>query len=112
MRSQQFERALAILSDLQLVPLSQEDLDVMANRYREHESIIKEQFPALLCGAIRCLYGLHRTLKSESRGVNDTVLGSLKELQLKSRYIYVFSGLIGMPDATKEDIRRMKDIMG
>ena len=112
MRSQQFERALAILSDLQLVPLSQDDLDVMTNRYREHETILKEQFPALLSGAIHCLYGLHRALKSESRGVNETVLGRLKELQLKSRFIYVFSGLIGMPDATKEDIRRLKNNMG
>ena len=111
-RRQQFDQAMSILSNLQLVPLSQDELDVMAARYRDHEAILKDQFPALLSGTIRCLYGLHRNLKSESRGVNETVLGRLKELQLKSRYIYVFSGLIGMPDATKDDIRRMKNNMG
>jgi hypothetical protein len=111
-RQQQFDQALSVLSGLQLVPLSQEELDIMASKYRDHDSILKQQFPALLSGTVRCFYGLHRTLKSESRGVTDTVHGRLKELEFKSRFVYVFSGLIGMPDSTKEDIQRLKNNMG
>ena len=111
LRTHQFDLALSILKELQLVPLTQDELDVMGTRYREQETIVKEQFPALLSGTMRCLYGLHRDLKSESRGINETVHARLKELQLMSRFIYVFSGLIGMPDSTKEDIGRLKNTM-
>jgi hypothetical protein len=111
LRHERFYEGFEIVSRLGLLPLSQEDLNEKQSKYRDIDLILKSQFPAFVTGAVQCLYGLHRQVKSESRGVDPNVEARLKELQFKARLLYIFSGLVGMPSSTKEDIQRLRNHM-
>lgn len=81
------------------------------SNYKDLDTIVKDQIPALLTAAVYALHGMHRRIKSEARGVDDSVNFHLKDLQNKARFLYVFSGLTAMPNATKEEIQRLRNNM-
>jgi hypothetical protein len=110
-RSGKFQEGFQIVSLLGLLPFAQNEINEKESRYKDLDQSLKDAFPALVCGTIECLFGMHRKIKSESRGISDTVEGRLKELQLMARFIYVFSGLIKMPATTKEYIHQKRNYM-
>lgn len=111
LRSEHYQEGLETVSGLALLPLSQEEVSEKESKYKDLDTVLRDQFPALLSGAVHCLYGLHRKVKSESRGVDQSVEVFLKELQMKARLMYIFSGLTNMPNSTKEDIQRLRNHM-
>lgn len=106
-----YQEGLDIVARLGLLPFTQEELNEKQSNYRDLDPILKKQFPTFLAGSVHCLYGLHRKVKSESRGQDSSVEVRLKELQMKSRLMYIFAGLIDMPSSTKEDIQKMRNHM-
>eukprot|EP00980_Cylindrotheca_fusiformis_P008568 scaffold1820_cov129-Cylindrotheca_fusiformis.AAC.9 len=110
-RNGRFQEGFHVVSSLGLLPLTQNEINERESRYKDLDQCLKDAFPSLLCGTIECLFGMHRKIKSESRGLTETVEGRLRELQLMARFIYVFSGLIGMPAATKEYIHQKRNHM-
>ncbi len=111
LRKDQFQEAFDMAEHSKLLPLCQEDINDKESYYKDLDPILKDQFPALLLGATRCLHGMHRSIKSEARGVNDSVAFQLKDLQQKARFLYIFAGLTSMPNATKEGIQRHRNNM-
>jgi hypothetical protein len=55
--------------------------------------------------------GLHRKVKSESRGVDQSVEFFSKRAPDEGQVDVHFSGLTNMPTSTKEDIQRLRDHM-
>jgi nuclear pore complex protein Nup93 len=111
LRQEKHQEAFDIIKRMQLLPLTQEEISERESQYKDFDTIVKDQFPALVTGAVYALYVLHRRIKSEARGVDDSVNFHLKDLQNKARFLYVFSGLTGMPSATKEEIQRLRNNM-
>lgn len=107
----QFEAAFDMAQNLNLVPLRQDEINGKESYYKDLDPVLKEQFPALLLGVAQCLHGMHRRIKSEARGVNESVEFQLKDLQQKARFLYIFSGLTSMPSATKDGIQRYRNNM-
>ena len=107
----QFEAALEIAQNLNLVPLRQDDISEKESYYKDLDPVLKGQIPALLLGVAQCLHGLHRRIKSEAGRVNDSVEFQLKDLQQKARFLFIFSGLTSMPSATKDGIQRYRNNM-
>lgn len=110
-RGGRFQEGFHIVSALGLLPFTQIELNEKESRYKNLDQILKDSFPALVCGTIECLFGMHRKMKSESRGFSETVKERLKELQMMARLIYIFSGLTNMPAATKEYIHQKRNHM-
>ena len=78
-----YKEGLDIVARLGLLPFTQEELNEKQSNYRDLDPILKKQFPTFLAGSVHCLYGLHRKVKSESRGQDSSVEVRLKELQMK-----------------------------
>jgi len=111
LRQEKHQAALDIIKRMRLLPLTQEEISEKESLYKDLDTIVKSQIPALLAGAVYALYGLHRRIKSEAHVIDDSVTFHLKDLQNKARFLYVFSGLTGMPNATKEEIQRLRNSM-
>lgn len=111
LRNEQYQETFEMIKRLNILPLQQEEVNEKESIYKDMEPILKEQFPALLTGAVHCLHGMHRRIKSESRGVDESVEFQLKDLQKKARFLYIFSGLTNMPNSTKQDIQRLRNNM-
>lgn len=110
-RHEQYPEAFEMIKRLNLLPLRQEEVNEKESNYKDLDPILKAQFPALLTGAVQCLQGMHRRIKSEARGVDESVEFHLKDLQKKARFLYIFSGLTSMPNSTKQDIQRLRNNM-
>lgn len=111
LRKGQFQAAFEIAGNLNLLPLRQDDINEKESYYKDLDPVLKDQYPAFLLGLAQCLHGMHRRIKSEARGVNDSVDFQLKDLQQKARFLYIFSGLTGMPSDTKDGIQRYRNNM-
>ena len=111
LRHEKHQEALDMIKRMQLLPLTQEEISLRESNYKDLDAIVKDQFPALLTAAVFALYGLHRRIKSEAHVVDDSVNFHLKDLQNKARFLYIFSGLTGMPNTTKEEIQRLRNNM-
>lgn len=111
LRSQQLQEAFEIVKSLNLFPLRQEEINEKESIYKDLDQILRDQYPALLTGAVRCLYGIHRSIKSEARSVDESVEFHLRDLQKKARFLYIFGGLINIPSSTREEIQAMRNNM-
>lgn len=111
LRNQNFQEAFEMVKKLNLLPLHQEEMNEKESNYKNLDPILRAQFPAILAGTVHCLYMIHRSIKSEARGVNQSVEFHLKDLQMKARFLYIFSGLTKMPDSTNQEIRQMRNLM-
>jgi len=107
LRKEHFYEALEGISELGLIPFSQEEINEKESKYKDVAPIVRKQFPALLSGVVRCLYGLHHHVKSRPA---DRAAGK-KELQSKARIVFIFSGLTNMPLSTREDIKNLRNHM-
>jgi hypothetical protein len=110
-RKARFQEAFSVVRDLGLLPFVQSEINEKESQYKDLDPMLRAAFPPLICGTMECLFGMHRLLKSESSGRNDTVEQRLKELQLMARFIYIFSGLTDMPVSTKEYIHQKRNHM-
>lgn len=110
-RSSRFQEAFSIIGDLGLLPLAQSEITERETQYKNLDKILQQAFAPLIRGTMECLLGMHRQLRSESRGRNDTVEQRLSELQKMARFIYIFSGLVGMPVSVKEYVQQKRNNM-
>mmetsp|Transcript_19709 Transcript_19709/g.48434 ORF Transcript_19709/g.48434 Transcript_19709/m.48434 type:complete len:803 (-) Transcript_19709:105-2513(-) len=110
-RGGRLQEAFQIVSSLNLLPLAQDQMNEKESRYKNLDPSLKAAMPSLICGTMECLFGTHRKIKSESRGINDTVEERLRELQMMARFIYVFAGLVNMPSSTKDFIQQKRNHM-
>lgn len=94
-----------------LLPLTQDQMNERESRYKGLDPSLKAAMPSLICGTMECLFGMHRKIKSESRGINITVEERLRELQMMARFIYVFAGLVNMPSSKKDFIQQKRNHM-
>lgn len=112
LRNNRYQEAFSIVVEIGLLPFTQSAITEKEKKYNDLDPILKDGFPSLLSGTMECLLGLHRKVKSEARGINETVESRLKELQFLARFIYIFSGLIkDMPPATKQYIQEKRSHM-
>jgi Nup93/Nic96 len=111
LRNEKYQEAFDMIMRMQLLPVTPEEFSVRESNYKDLDTIVKDQIPALLTAAVYSLHGMHRRIKSEARRVDDSVNFHLKDLQNKARFLYVFSGLTAMPNATKEEIQRLRNNM-
>jgi hypothetical protein len=108
-RHEQYQEAFEMMRRLDLLPLRQEEVNEKGSKYKDLETILKEQFPSLLTATVHCLQKMHDRIKSEARGVDESVAFHLKDLENKARFLYMFAGLTNMPDATRRDIQRLRN---
>lgn len=111
LRQEKYHEAFEIVKRIDLLPLSQEELGAKEGAYKDLDPVLQREFPAFLSGFVHCLHGMHRKLKSEARGADESVEFHLRDLQKKARFLYIFAGLTNMPSATKEDIMRLRNNM-
>eukprot|EP00934_Nitzschia_sp_Nitz4_P000406 Nitzschia sp. Nitz4//scaffold166_size90379//66720//68650//NITZ4_005068-RA/size90379-exonerate_protein2genome-gene-0.23-mRNA-1//1//CDS//3329538229//406//frame0 len=111
LRQEKFQDAFDIVKSLDLFPLFQEDLDSKVGVFKDLNPLLRQEIPVYLSGTVHCLHGMHRKIKSEARGVNESVEFHLHDLQMKARFLYIFAGLTSMPSNTKEDIMRLRNNM-
>ena len=113
LRNSRYQEAFSIVTELGLLPFTENDIPEKESRAnKDLDRILKQAFPSLLCGTMDCLLGLHRKVKSEARGINETVENRLKELQFFARIIYIFSGLVkDIPPATKQYMQEKRSQM-
>mmetsp|Transcript_122515 Transcript_122515/g.342873 ORF Transcript_122515/g.342873 Transcript_122515/m.342873 type:complete len:342 (+) Transcript_122515:1055-2080(+) len=111
LRQEKHQEAFEIINRMQLVPLTQEEINERESKYKDLDTIVKHQFPSLLKAAVHALHGMHRRIKSEAPGVDESTSFHLKDLQNKVRFLYIFSGLTSMPTETKEEIQRLRNNM-
>jgi len=102
-RKGEFEVALKVLSETGLVPMKQDEMDLMQSKFRDLDPVLKAAFPTVLTGAVECLYEIFRGLKS-SHVATPEVQSCLSELQFQARIVFLFSGLINMPSTCKNTI--------
>ena len=110
-RNEQFREGLEMIRGMDLVAFTQDQINERQAKYKSLDPILKDEFPAILVGTTRCLHGIHRKLKSDARGVDETTNFHLQQLQMTARFVFVFSGLTNMPTTTKNDIQRLKNNM-
>ena len=110
-RQRQFPDAFEVVRSAGLLPLTQEELNEKASKFRGLDPILKEQFPTVLGATVECLCEMFQRLKSESRGIPPTVEARLKELQFLARYLFLFASLTNMPSTCRNDIARMRNNM-
>jgi hypothetical protein len=110
-RHEQYQEAFEMIRRLDLLPLRQEEINERGSKYKDLDPILKEQFPALLTGAVHCLQRMHHRIKSDARGVDESVEFHLKDLESKVRFLRMFSSITNMPDSTNQDIQRMRNSM-
>lgn len=110
-RNEQFREAFEMMRAMDLLPFTQDQVNEKESKFKDLAQALKSEYPAIMVGTMQCLHGMHRKVKSESRGVDHNTEFFLKDLQMKARYIYIFSGLTNMPSTTKEDIQRLRNNM-
>ena len=110
-RAERYQEAFEMVQRLDLLPFAKGQVSEKEISYKNLDPILKRQFPALSTGATQCLHGMYRKIKSEARGVDESVEFHLRDLQTKARSLYMFAGLTNMPNATNEDIGRMRNNM-
>lgn len=106
--SGEIEAAWEVIIRLDLLPLYKSDLSTKASKYQGIDQIVKTAYPALLRGAMECLYNQHRRVKSESHGITPTVQARLNELQDMAKLLHTFAGLANVPSDMKDSMSRLE----
>jgi hypothetical protein len=106
-----FRDAFHVLAALHLVPLSQDELEEKAGKFRDMDPLVKDAMAATLIAAVDCLYQDYRMKKSESRGLTDAMQVNLSEIKMKVRFLFLFSGSTSMPGECRQAINEMKGHM-
>jgi hypothetical protein len=112
LRADQFEEALSISENLQLLPTSQNDVAAKETAYQGLNILIKQAYPFFLVGAMQTLYSEHRRIKLDLQaGASPVVRKRLQELQEKARILVTFAGLVGMAREQTESLSRLESLM-
>jgi hypothetical protein len=106
--SGEIEAAWEVIIRLDLLPLSKSDLSTKASKYQGIDQIVKTAYPALLKGAMECLYSQHRRVKSESHGITPTVQARLNEFEDMAKLLHTFAGLANVPSDMKDSMSRLE----
>jgi hypothetical protein len=110
-REGKFEKAVDVVSRTGLLPFRQDDLNEKESKFKDLDPLLRQTFPDVLSASAECLYEMFRRLKSEYRGIPPEVEDRLKELQMYSRFLFIFAGLVNMPNTCKNHIQNLRSHM-
>jgi hypothetical protein len=103
-----FDEGWEFVMRLNFLPTSNADLSAKVSQYQQLDPVLKDAFPALLRGAMGCLYSQHSRIKSESHPITTTAQARLKDLQEKSRLLHTFAGLANVSGDVKDEMTRIE----
>ena len=97
-----------LLTKLGILPNSRAEVTTKVSKYQELDPVLKDSIPAVLRGAMECIYSLHSKIKIESRGITPTVQARLTELQDAARHLHTFANLANVPGDVNDIMLRLE----
>jgi Nup93/Nic96 len=102
------EQAWEQLTQLELLPRSQEDMSAKLSKYKALDPVLKTSFPAILKGAMACLHSHHRKAKSGAHEMNFVAHGQLQNLQETARLLVTFGGQANLSREMHDSVARLE----
>lgn len=102
------EQAWEQLTQLELLPRSQEDMSAKLSQYNALDPVLKTSFPAILKGAMGCLHSHHRKAKSGAHEMNSVAHAQLRNLQETARLLVTFGGQANLSREMHESVARLE----
>jgi hypothetical protein len=102
------EQAWEQLTQLELLPRSQEDMSAKLSKYKALDLVLKTSFPAILKGAMACLHSQHRKAKSGAHDMNFVAHAQLQNLQETARLLATFGGQANLPRDMHDSVARLE----
>ena len=102
------EQSWEQLTQLELLPRSQEDMSAKLSKYKALDPVLKASFPAILKGAMACLHSYHRKAKSGAHQMNSVAHAELHNLQETARLLVSFGGQANLTKEMHDSVARLE----